>query len=133
MKLKVDAMCFACGQDNPIGLKLQFALDGEDYVTRFEVRPEYQGWEGIAHGGLVATALDEVMARLLWEKDINAITARLEVRYRKPVPVGETLEIRGRITRRRPPAIETEATATTSAGEVVAEAKATSMVLPFAH
>ena len=122
-------MCFACGHDNPIGLKLRFALDGEDYVTSFEVRPEYQGWAGIAHGGLVATALDEVMARLLWERDINAITARLEVRYRKPVPVGEMLEIRGRITRRRPPVIETEATATTRAGEVVAEAKATSMLV----
>jgi acyl-coenzyme A thioesterase PaaI-like protein len=133
MKLDVDAMCFACGQDNPIGLKLRFTFDGEDYVTRFQVRPEYQGWTGIAHGGLLATALDEVMARLLWAREINAITARLEVRYRKPVPVGETLEIRGRITRRRPPVIETEATATTEAGEVVAEAKATSMLLPFAH
>jgi uncharacterized protein (TIGR00369 family) len=127
MKLDVDAMCFACGRENPIGLKLAFAFDGADYVTTFEIRPEYQGWAGIAHGGLLATALDEVMARLLWEKDIHAITARLEVRYRKPVRIGDTLHIRGRITRLGSPLVETEAHAATADGTVVAEAKATSM------
>lgn len=129
MRLDVDAMCFACGKDNPIGLKLDFRFEGEEYVTHFTVRPEYQGWAGIAHGGLLATVLDEVMARLLWEREIGAITARLEVRYRSPVPVGETLEVRGRITRRRPPVVETEAEARTGGGEVVAEAKATSMLV----
>ena len=58
MKLDVDDMCFACGRKNPIGLKLQFHFDGDDYVTTFEVRPEHQGWAGIVHGGLLATALD---------------------------------------------------------------------------
>ena len=92
MKLGVDDMCFACGQKNPIGLKLAFRFDGEDYVTDFEVRPEYQGWAGIVHGGLLATALDETMARLLWEKDLNAITGRLTVRYHKPLNIGETVQ-----------------------------------------
>jgi acyl-coenzyme A thioesterase PaaI-like protein len=127
MKLTVDSMCFACGQHNPIGLKLEFRFDGDDYVTTFQVRPEYQGWAGIVHGGLLATALDETMARLLWEKDINAITARLEVRYHRPVPIGQSLQIRGRITRLRPPLVETAATASASDGTLVAEAKATSM------
>ena len=125
MKLDLDSMCFACGGENPIGLRLAFHFDGDDYVTSLEIKAEYQGWRGIAHGGLIATALDEAMARLLWEKDINAITARLQVRYHRPVPIGEALEIRGRITRLRPPLIETEAVAT-SGGAVVAEATATS-------
>jgi acyl-coenzyme A thioesterase PaaI-like protein len=90
MRLGVDDMCFACGEKNPIGLKLEFRFEGDEYVTTFQVRPEYQGWAGIAHGGLVATVLDEVMARLLWEKQINAITGKLEVRYHKPVPIGDT-------------------------------------------
>jgi acyl-coenzyme A thioesterase PaaI-like protein len=127
MKLEVDGMCFACGQQNPIGLRLKFRFEEDDYVTSLEVLPEYQGWAGVVHGGLLATALDETMARLLWEKGINAITGRLEVRYRRPVRIGETLEIRGRITRMRPPAVETEASATAGDGALVAEARATSM------
>ena len=127
MRLSVDDMCFACGSKNPIGLKLEFHFDGDDYVTAFEVRPEYQGWAGIVHGGLLATALDETMARLLWEKEIEAITGRLEVRYRKPVKIGDKLEIRGRIARRRSPVVETVAEARRPDGEAVAEAKAVSM------
>ena len=127
MKLDVDDMCFACGRKNPIGLKLQFGFDGDDYVTIFEVRPEHQGWAGIVHGGLLATALDETMARLLWEKDINAITGRLEVRYHKPVRIGDSLQIRGRITRRHSPITETTAEAVRPDGTVVAEAQAVSM------
>ena len=127
MKLDVDDMCFACGRKNPIGLKLQFHFDGDNYVTTFEVRPEHQGWAGIVHGGLLATALDETMARLLWEKDINAITGRIEVRYHKPVRIGDSLQIRGRITRRRSPIIETTAEAVRPDGTVVAEAQAVSM------
>lgn len=127
MRLGVDDMCFACGQENPIGLKLEFHFEEDDYVTTLAVRPEYQGWTGIIHGGLLATALDETMARLLWEKSINAITGRLNVRYHKPVPIGETLEIRGRITRHRHMIVETTAEALMSNGVVVAEAHAMSM------
>jgi len=127
VKLDVDDMCFACGRKNPIGLKLQFHFDGDNYVTTFEVRPEHQGWAGIVHGGLLATALDETMARLLWEKDINAITGRIEVRYHKPVRIGDSLQIRGRITRRRSPITETTAEAVRPDGTVVAEAQAVSM------
>lgn len=127
MRLDVDDMCFACGRNNPIGLKLAFRFDGEDYVTAFEALPEYQGWTGIVHGGLLATVLDETMARLLWERGINAITGRLQVRYRRPVPIGAKLEVRGRITKHRPPLVETVATAVAADGALVAEAAATSM------
>ena len=127
MKLDVDDMCFACEQKNPVGLKLRFNFDGDDYVTTLHVQPEYQGWTGIIHGGLLATALDETMARLLWEKDLNAITGRLEVRYHEPVRIGDSLRIRARITRQRPPVIETEAEALNAQGATVAEARAVSM------
>jgi len=129
MRLAVDGMCFACGQQNPIGLRLEFHFQGDDYVTSFQVRPEHQGWAGLVHGGLLATALDEAMARLLWEKELNAITARLEVRYHRPVSIGETLQIRGRIARLRPPLVETTAAATGADGATVAEAKAISMAV----
>ena len=127
MSLDVNGLCFACGRDNPIGLKLDFHFEGEEYVTQFEVKREYQGWSEMAHGGLLATVLDEVMTRILWAKGINTVTARLEVRYRKPVPVGSVLEVRSRLVRQRSPLIETEATATFPDGTVAAEAKGTSM------
>lgn len=127
MKLEVDEMCFACGKNNPIGLKLEFRFEGGEYLTEFEVRPDYQGWNGIVHGGLLATVLDEVMARMLWEKKLNAITGRLNVRYHKPVPIGEKLTIRGRLTKHRSPLIETSAEAVNGEGVVVAEATAVSM------
>lgn len=127
MQLDVDGMCFACGPKNPIGLKLEFHFEGDDYVTTFEVKPEHQGWEGIAHGGLLATVLDEVMTRVMWEKGINTVTGRLEVRYRAPAPVGLVLEIRGRIARHRSHVVETEATATAPDGRIIAEARSIGM------
>lgn len=127
MKLDVDDMCFACGRKNPIGLKLTFRFEGEDYATTFRVCPEYQGWSGLAHGGLLTTVLDESMARLLWEKRLNAITARLEVRFHQPLAVGEAVGVRARITRQRPPVVETTAEARLPDGTLVAEAKAVSM------
>ncbi len=127
MRLGVDEMCFACGKGNPIGLKLDFRFEGEEYVTEFEVKPEHQGWTGIVHGGLLATVLDETMARLLWERKLNAITGRLSVRYHEPVKIGEKLTVRARIARQRSPAVETTAEAIKAGGTLVAEARAVSM------
>jgi uncharacterized protein (TIGR00369 family) len=127
MRLDVNDMCFACGRANPIGLKLQFRFEGEDYVTEFEVKPEHQGWTGIVHGGLLATVLDEVMARLLWEKRLNAITGRLTVRYHRPLSIGDRVQVRGRVTKQRPPVVETTAEAVKDDGTVAANAVAVSM------
>ena len=127
MRLDIGDMCFACGKGNPIGLKLDFRFEGEEYVTEFEVRPEYQGWAGIVHGGLLATVLDESMARLLWEKELNAITGRLNVRYHDRLSVGESVTVRARITKQRSPLVETSAEAAKADGTVVAEATAVSM------
>jgi acyl-coenzyme A thioesterase PaaI-like protein len=122
-----DGTCFACGDRNPIGLKLKFSWQGDDYVTRFTVRPEHAGWAGIVHGGLLATVLDEVMARLIWEKGHQAITAKLEVRFREAVKIGESVIVAGRIARTARRGIETRAEARRSDGTVVAEASAISI------
>ena len=120
-------MCFACGPKNPIGLKLKFGWQGAEYGSKLEILEQYQGWAGIAHGGILSTALDEVMARLVIDTGHQAITARLEVRFIKPARVGETIALRARITRERGRLIETEARALAADGAVIAEAKATSL------
>ena len=129
MALSADGKCFACGEDNPIGLKLQFQFDGDDYVTTLQFEPEHSGWAGIVHGGLLATVLDEVMVRLLWVKGYEAVTARLTVFYRQPVSVGARLRVRGRIVRVRAGGrmIETTAEAIREDGTVVAEGSAMSL------
>lgn len=124
MDFMADQMCFACGVDNPIGLHLTFTFDGEEYITSFLADARYQGYQGIIHGGIIATLLDEVMARLVWEKAGPSATARMEVRYRRPAPVGAVIHVRGRITavRRDGQLYETAATATLADGTILAEA-----------
>ncbi len=124
MRVKADRYCFACGPDNPKGLHLRFRPEGDEQVADFLVNRECQGWAGIAHGGILATLLDEAMTTVLYAQGIVATTAALEVRYRRPVPVGRTVQVRGRIVRRRGRLAETAANITLDDGSVAAEARA---------
>jgi len=127
LDLRANEMCFACGRKNPIGLRLEFASAGEEYASELEIGENYQGWAGMAHGGILATALDEVMARLLADKGYRVITARLEVRFLKPVRVGEKLGLRARIVQDRGRFVETEARALLPDGSAAATAKSASL------
>ncbi|MHB9131875.1 MAG: PaaI family thioesterase [Armatimonadota bacterium] len=124
MEFVADRMCFACGKDNPAGLHLTFSVDDDAYVSYFVADRTHQGYEGIIHGGIIATLLDEIMARYVWTKAGPAATAKLEVRYRRPAPVGRRIEIRGWITaeRRGGRAFETAAVARLEDGTILAEA-----------
>ncbi|MFW5809181.1 MAG: PaaI family thioesterase [Halanaerobium sp.] len=91
-----DGMCFACGDKNPISLALDFEAISEDKVKAEFIPGEYhQGYDGIIHGGLTATLLDEAMAHVIGFKGIKAFTAELNIRYRKAIEIGEKLEIIG--------------------------------------
>jgi uncharacterized protein (TIGR00369 family) len=88
-------MCFLCGRQNPVGLKLDFYEDLEtgQVQVEFTVPDEYQGYPGVVHGGIVAAVLDEVSGRAVMvrgsDEDLMA-TLKLTVRYRRPTPT-ETL------------------------------------------
>ncbi len=124
MKNRRDSMCFACGEDNPIGLHLSFSVLSEDEIqTNFVVKEEHQSYDGMMHGGLMAVLLDEVMGKLLSLKGLYAPTAKLEIRYRKEVCVGEKLTIYGRIVSMRGRMIEMEAKTEQADGNIAAEAK----------
>jgi acyl-coenzyme A thioesterase PaaI-like protein len=127
VQLRDEGRCFACGGKNPIGLKMQFTAQGEEYLCDFLVGENYQGFDGIAHGGIIATALDEIMARLLTALGYNALTAKLEVRYLKPIPVGECLSLRAKLLRHKGRLLETTACACLADGTIAAEAKAASL------
>ena len=116
--------CFGCGSRNPFGLKLTFEEIDATYITHFTGQPEHQGYDGIMHGGIVSTLLDEIMARYIYAKGLNAVTAKLEVRYLKPTPIGVPLCIKGRVTRHRGRLYETEGAIELPDGTVTAEGTA---------
>lgn len=92
--------CFVCGLSNAVGLRMKFFVVDENTVeSRYIVNEQYQGWPGITHGGIVAAMLDEVMARLfVFDENQNRflVTAKLEVKYRKPVPINEEIIVVGK-------------------------------------
>lgn len=88
-----DHMCFGCSDKNPIGLKLNFVMEGDICRTEFIAGEEHQGWNGYMHGGLIATLLDETMAWWMWLKDIPIMTVEMTTRYSLGVPVKTKLVV----------------------------------------
>ena len=116
--------CFACGPKNPFGLKLSFREQDDTYISEFTGQKQHQGYDGIMHGGIVSTLLDEIMARYIYAKGLTAVTARLEVRYLKPTPIGVPLLIKGRITKSRGRIYETAGSIELPDGTITAEGSA---------
>jgi uncharacterized protein (TIGR00369 family) len=89
------ASCFGCGPDHPTGLHLSATVaEGVAVDAVFRVAEAHQGAPGLAHGGVLATAADETLGYLNWLLRRPAVTARLEVDYLRPVPVGSDLHLR---------------------------------------
>ena len=98
-----DDGCFACGRKNPLGLHLDhFELENGQVTARFEPRSDYRGAGTSLHGGIAATALDEILvwAGLLGEK-VLSVTATMDLRFRRPVEVTDSITVRARVDERR--------------------------------
>lgn len=118
-------MCFVCGMQNPIGLKIIFEGDGERVWATFTAREELQGYPGVLHGGITFALLDEVIGRAAMELDEESpwmMTAKAEMRYLSPVPIGEELTLMGELTRVRSRAVEGHGELRLSDGTVAVEA-----------
>lgn len=122
VQLEDDRHCFACGMDNPEGLRIEWAVEGKTMTAQFTPEKKFQGWKGIAHGGIIATLLDEAMTRLAWIVCGGALTAEMTVRYVLPVPVGEPVFIRGEIVAESRKLVEMKASLSNGAGQVLAHA-----------
>ena len=94
-EIEAAPMCFACGQDNPVGLKIRFDVDGDVCTAEFTPNENHVGFQDTVHGGIIYTALDDVTANILYQQGRKAHTARCEIRYRQPARVGETLKLKG--------------------------------------
>ncbi len=94
--------CFVCGSDNPVGLRLRFYIDRLDVCrAEFTPGPDHAGYDRLTHGGIVYSALDDVMANWLFLKGVRAHTARCEIRYRQPLAVGTPVLLEGRLIRQK--------------------------------
>ena len=124
-KLIGDDKCFVCGPNNPLGFKIPFEVDraGKKIRCEFTPGPDYQGFQGITHGGVITTLLDEAMVKLAFELGISAVTAWIEVRFLTPLMTGEKVSVSAIITRDEKKLIEATAEACASNGNVIAKAK----------
>jgi uncharacterized protein (TIGR00369 family) len=93
--------CFACGELSEVGLHLKLNLESGRCWTELEMPRRFEGWEGVIHGGILCTILDEVMAWALVQSDSWGVTARISVDFRRPVTVGQKIRAEGWITESR--------------------------------
>jgi len=95
--------CFACGKNNPEGMRLRFTYDEEHdlFVCRFRLSKRYTGPPGHTHGGIIATILDEAMGKVNKLRHVVALTSTITVDYFKPVPLNKPLRVESREVRVR--------------------------------
>ena len=121
--------CYGCGQDNPIGLKMRINQQDNTARAEFTASKLHQGWSGVVHGGIVAALLDEAMSYAALFQEMKTVTARIDVRIKRPIHTGEPLSITARIIRRTRKIVETRGTISLADGTTVAEATATQYIL----
>ena len=122
MRTVDDGRCFACGPENPIGMHLRFEQSGMGVRARATLGDQFQGWRGIAHGGIALALLDEAMAHAAGYAGFRGVTASMNARFRKPVPLNAPIEIEGRIVWTRRNVLEIHAQVT-GGGSVLVEAE----------
>ncbi len=117
--------CFGCGGANDDGMKLTFVQDNEKrrIVGRFVLGERYQGGGGMAHGGIIATLLDEAMGKVCRFREVRAVTAELAVEYLKPVRVQEEIVVEGWETEQKGRNLFHVGEIRTAAGDVLARGK----------
>jgi uncharacterized protein (TIGR00369 family) len=124
-----EGLCFGCGRNNPIGLKLSFVRDGDTCRAEFTPDKAHQGWPGVVHGGILTCLLDEAMSYAAYFGGFTCLTASLEVRLRQPARLEETLVITAAVTRNTKKLIETRARVCLQDGTVVAESTSKQFVV----
>jgi acyl-coenzyme A thioesterase PaaI-like protein len=122
--LRDNQRCCVCGKKNPVGLAVDFEIDAVARAMSafFIPSDDHQGYEGIVHGGILSSLLDEAMAKLAYGLGIPAMTAEITVKFKAPAAPGDRLLVSGRLTEETKKLILAEA-AITRGPVVIAEAK----------
>jgi acyl-coenzyme A thioesterase PaaI-like protein len=126
--LPKTSACYVCGSENASGLHIPFVADGANGSSAcYTVRAEHCGWPGLLHGGVAFALMDEALAWACYFQGLYGVTARIETRFRQPLPVGSKLTIRAWTTERRRRLVTARAEIRLDADDqpLVAEADAT--------
>ena len=130
LRLEKDKRCFVCGVENPHGLNVKVEQDGANQVrAEFVADNRYRGWADYLHGGILSLIFDEILGWLSRYMGHDAMTARLEVRYRKPVPLGSRLTFSGVLEREVKGILDINLRAKLEDGTVAAEGKGRMMII----
>jgi acyl-coenzyme A thioesterase PaaI-like protein len=129
-ELRTDAnTCFVCGPGNPDGLQLVFRLEDDLCLSEFTPGKNHCGYDGVTHGGLIFSALDDVMANWIFLKGIRAYTAKCEIRYKAPLPTGTAVKLIGECLRQKARLVQMKGTMVRADdGTTVAETEASFMI-----
>jgi acyl-coenzyme A thioesterase PaaI-like protein len=125
--------CFGCGRDNPCGLRLEAHREGDDVRAKVTFGAHHSGAPAFAHGGAVATAIDDCLGFLIYVIGEPAVTAKLEVNYRKPVLIEKEYELHARATGRQGRKIHTAVEMRDADGTLVAEGTGLFVTVGFEH
>jgi len=116
--------CFVCGKDNPIGLNITFFRDQDKIRAEFIPESKHQGFEGIVHGGILFSILDEIMGRTaIITKDVMTMTVEINIKYRKKALVDEKIIFTAQMTKDLGRMTEAQAEARSEDGTLLTEAK----------
>ena len=115
LQIREDHGCFGCGAANPHGLHLRFTPEADGVRASFTPLEVHQGYEHVVHGGIISTLLDEAMAWAVAAAGIWAVTGEMQIRFRRPLHVGETVTLHAAVADDRTRAIS-------ATGEVMREA-----------
>ena len=124
--------CFGCGRDNPIGVALPLEWDGEKVRAIFSLKREYAGFEGVAHGGIVCTILDEAMWWAIAAQERKCtVTADMTVKFHRPVTTQGTYTVEGWVKDKpRSRVFVAAARVVDAKGQVCAQSEARFVALP---
>jgi uncharacterized protein (TIGR00369 family) len=125
MKLEIDDYCFACGKENPIGLKMEFEYGEGSVRVVFTPRKDHQGWQDVVHGGILFTLLDEAMARMIINGGNMVVSLSIEIRFLRPAKVNQEIIITGKLKKTEERRFYASSKITDSNGKTLASAKGT--------
>jgi acyl-coenzyme A thioesterase PaaI-like protein len=127
------AWCFGCGPENTHGLGIKPRLDGDRVVAELEFAPWFQGGPGVVHGGATAAFFDELMGFVMLAHLAPGVTAKLEINYTRPIPLGTTIRGEAWMSARDGRKMWAEAVGIDEAGHCFVEAKALFIEIGVEH
>lgn len=125
--------CFGCGPEAEAGLHLVVRMEGDEVVADYAFADRHSGAPGIAHGGMVSALVDDLLGYTLYQVREPGVTRRLEVDFLKPVVVGTTYTVRGRVDRREGRKVFSSCEGSTPDGTVAFKGTGLFIVVPLSH